>query len=339
MKQVQIRAHGGPEVLQIVEVERPTPGPGELLVKVEAAGVNYSDVLRRRNTYYLPTPVPFVPGTEAAGTVVALGEGVTQFQMGQPVLAAMPHGSGYSEYVTAPAMFCIPLPPHLPFDVATGIFVQGSTAYLILHEIVGKLAGQSILIHAASGGVGSLLVQLAKMEGATVLGATSTAAKMAKVEALGADGCVNYTEPGWTDEVIRLNGGEKVDYVLEMVGGEIFSQSLNALKEGGTVVVYGAASGQHGMIHSEHFVDFNQNLKGFSLGYTIENRPEVWQAALGAVIGLVAEDKLNVVVGHRFPLVDVVNAHTLLESRKTSGKLVLIPGRSEGTGKYADALL
>jgi NADPH:quinone reductase len=328
MQQVQMSAYGKPDVLQLATVAIPQPKAGEVLLKVEAAGVNYSDVLRRKNTYFMPTPLPFVLGAEAVGEIVAVGEGVDAppFQVGNRVLAILPHGGGYSEYVAAIAQYCVPLPPHLDAAEATAIFVQGSTAHLMLHQVVRDVEGKSILIHAAAGGVGSILVQLAKLAGAsTVIGTGSSDKKLAAIRAFGADHAVNYTQAGWAKRVIEAHDNQKVDLIFEMVGGNIYTESFECLATGGTMVVYGAASGEKGHVHSEHFVDESQTVAGFNLAFFIQHRTELWQQSLGAIISLMAEGKLTISVKDTFSLHDVAEAHTLLEGRQTTGKVVLKP--------------
>ncbi len=324
MKQIQFSQYGSAEVLQLVNTTWRQPGDGELLIKVEAIGVNYSDILRRRNTYFLPTPVPYVPGTEAVGTVEATGSGV-DLQVGDRVLAILPGGGGYAEYVTAAAQYCVLMPPHIAAPDATAIFVQGTTAHLILHQVVSELAGQTIVVHAAAGGVGSLLVQMASQAGANVIATASSESKLARAKALGALAAVNYTQNDWVDQVIAANDGKKVDCILEMVGGEIFNQSFACLKPGGMLVVYGAASGEQGMIYSERLVDENHSVRSFNLAHFIENKTEQWQASLGAVIGLLAEQKISVQVKHHYPLADAAKAHQEIEDRRTVGKVVLVP--------------
>lgn len=323
MKQIQIVAYGGPEVLTLVETEEPTAGDGELLIQVEAAGVNFSDVLRRRNTYFMPTPLPYVLGAEAVGKVV--GAGSEAFPEGSRVLAILPQGGGYAEYLSVPAQYCVPLLPHINPMSACALFVQGSSAHLMLHQIAGPLSGKSVLVHAAAGGLGSLLVQLAKREGAQVIATASSPEKLAFAQSLGADAGVNYTEADWPQRIVEANGGKKVDLILETVGGEIYSQSFACLKTGGSMIVYGAASGEKGLVHSEHFVDESHNLLSFNLAHFIQNKPEQWQASQGAMIGLLAEGKIRVEVEHSYPLSEAAKAHRHLESRQTSGKVVLIP--------------
>ncbi len=327
MHQIRLTDYGTSEVLQIVDTEVPSPKPGELLVRVQVAGVNYSDVLRRRNTYFMPTPLPYVLGSEAVGEVVAVGEGVTasSYPVGSRVLAILPSGGGYSQYVTALAQYCVPLPPSIALRAAAAIFVQGTTAHLILHQVTHNIAGKTILIHAAGGGVGSLLVQLAKLAGAKVIATGSSEQKLRVAQKLGANIVINYREAGWPEELLRENGGEKVDYVLEMVGGDVYRQSFAFLKAGGTMIVYGAASGERGLVHSEHFVDESHNLLSFNLAHFVQHRTEQWQASLEAMIGLIAEGKITVEVAHTYPLEKAAQAHQDIEARQTTGKVVLLP--------------
>jgi NADPH2:quinone reductase len=227
--------------------------------------------------------------------------------------------------VVAPQQYCVPLPPSIDPQIATAIFVQGSTAHLLVHQVAKGLKGKTVLIHAATGGVGSLLVQLAKMEGARVIAASSSDEKLLKAKELGADMVINYSRPNWVKQLVELNEGAKVDYIFEMVGGKIYEQSFSALKTGGTMVVYGAASGEKGLVHSEHFVDESHQLLSFNLAHFIQVSPGEWQASLGAVIGLLAQGQLKVDTSAVYPLHRASDAHKDLEGRKTTGKVVLVP--------------
>lgn len=281
MNQVQFTQYGSPNVLEWVEKNIPEPMPGEVLIKVDAIGVNYSDILRRKNTYFMPTPLPFVLGTEAVGNIIALGEGVADtFALGTRVLAILPSGGGYAEYVTAFAQFCVPLPPNIDANTATAIFVQGSTAQLMISELAKDLTGKTVLVNAAAGGVGSLLVQLAKMNGAKVIAASSTDEKRAFTQSLGADATINYAMPDWSEAVKASNGGHGVDLVFEMVGGDVYNESIKALAQGGHLIVYGVASGVQGNIHPEYFVDENISQSGFNLAFFIQHKMQAWQQAL-----------------------------------------------------------
>ena len=295
MQQIQMQDYGSPEVLKLVETEIPSPKAGEVLVKVKTIGVNYSDILRRKNTYFQETPLPFVLGTEAVGEIVSVGEGVTiPYVLGTTVLAILPQANGYSEYVSAIAQYCVPLPPEMDSEKATAIFVQGTTAQLMISQVAKDLKDKTVLVNASAGGVGSLLVQLAKLNGATVIGASSSDAKLETSKKLGADFTVNYSKPDWSNEVKKLTDGKGVDIVFEMVGGEVYNQSLKSLKQGGHIIVFGCASGIQGTIHPEFFVDENITQSGFNLAYFINNKMELWQEALETVIGLLMQGKMKV---------------------------------------------
>ena len=326
IKQVIFQRYGQPEVLQLTESAMPVPGSGEVIVKVHAAGVNYSDILRRQNRYFMPTPLPFAPGAEVAGVIEAAGEGVSEpYPIGTRVLAILPHGGGYATHVKAIAQYCIPLPPSIDDATATAIFVQGSTAQLMTDRYAGELAGKTVLINAAAGGVGSILVQLAKLHGAKVIAAAGSDAKLSAASTLGADHLVNYRSKHWSESVKSVTHGRGADICFEMVGGDVYNESIRSLADGGHITVYGCASGVQGNIHPEYFVDHGITQSGFNLAYRIQHTPGQWQEALGRVIGLIAEGKIRIETPHRFALQDAPEAHRQMEARQTTGKLVLIP--------------
>lgn len=326
MKQIRMDHYGASDVLKWVEVEKPQPKTGEVLIKVSAIGVNYSDILRRQNTYFMPTPLPFVLGTEAVGVIESVGTDVAEtFAIGTRVLAILPAGGGYAEYVAAEAHYCVPLPPTIDDKAATAIFVQGSTAQLMITQLAGNIANKTILITASAGGVGSLLVQLAKQNGAYVIGASSSDEKLTTVQALGADAVVNYAKPTWGDDLKRITGDKGVDIVFETVGGELYNESVKSLAAGGQIIVYGCASGVQGSIHPEYFVDKNLSQSGFNLAFFIQRKTQIWQAELGTLIGLIAEGKLKIETTELFSLKDAAKAHQQIEARKTVGKVVLLP--------------
>jgi NADPH:quinone reductase len=325
-KQVLISEYGAPEVLTVVEADVPRPKPGEVILQTEAIGVNYSDTLRRRNQYFMPTPLPYVLGSEAVGEIIAVGEGVAApYTVGTRVLAILPSGGGYAECVTAQAQYCVPIPPHLDAKAATAIFVQGSTAQLMMTQVAKDVKGKSVLINAAAGGVGSLLVQLAKMGGATVFAASSSDQKLEVAKANGADVLINYSKPNWGVELKNQNGGKGVDLAFEMVGGDVYDETVKSLAPGGQLIIYGCASRIQGTVHPEYFVDENLSQIGFNLAHFITHKTAVWQEALGAVIGMVVQGQLTISTPHTFLLQDAVEAHRQIELRKTTGKVVLVP--------------
>lgn len=324
MKQVQLNQYGTPDVLKLVDTEIPQPKAGEVVIKAEAIGVNYSDTLRRRNLYFQPTPLPYVLGSEAVGQIVSVGEGVEQpYVVGTTVLAILPFGGGYAEYVVAIAQYCVPLPPNIDAKTATAIFVQGSTAQLMISQVAKDLTNKTVLINAAAGGVGSLLVQLAKLNGAKVIAASSSDEKLKTAKANGADETVNYSAKSWGEKVKQLNNGKGVDIAFEMVGGDVYNETVKSLAQGALLIVYGCASGVQGSIHPEYFVDENISQSGFNLAFYITTKMQVWQEALGTVIGLIAQGQLKISTPKTFALTDVAEAHKQIEARQTTGKVVL----------------
>ena len=334
MKAVQIHTHGTPDVLTYESIDDLRPGVGEVLIKVESASVNYSDVARRSNaTYPFPTPLPFIPGGEVAGVVEALGEGVAGPPIGTPVFALVGSGSnGYAQYALAPASRVIPIPSGVSMDQAAALPIAGTTALMLLRETAHLQPGESVLVQGAAGGVGSYAVQLAKVLGAkTVIGASSSAAKGNKVLELGADHVVDYTQPDWAEQVRHLMDSAGIDVILEMSGGKTFTQGLRCLAPFGRCVVYGMASGQpltfdaSSILHFFYDPSLNQSIHVFNLGLWFGTRPEGAAKAIGDLIGYVASGQVKVEVDHVLPLAQAAQAHRLLESRQTTGKIVLKP--------------
>ncbi len=334
MKVARIYEYGSPDVLRYETVDDLSPGAGEVLIRVESASVNYSDVARRSNAIYpFPTPLPFIPGSEVAGVVEALGEGVVAPSVGTPVFALVGSGSnGYAQYALAPADRAVPIPPGVSADQAAALPVAGTTALLLLREIAGLKTGETVLIQGAAGGVGSYAVQLAKRLGAgQVIGAVSTEAKRQKVLELGADATVDYTQSDWPERVRHLTEGKGADIILEMTGGETFARGLSCLAPFGRCVVYGMASGQPLRFGEQTVIDFfydpspSQSIHVFNLGLWFALRPEAAAKAMGDLIGYVASGQVKVQVDQVLPLSQAAEAHRMLEQRETTGKIVLKP--------------
>lgn len=335
MKAMQITTQGAPEVLQLTELPDPVPERGEILIDVQASAVNFSDIMRRRGTTYpFPTPLPFVPGGEVAGTVAALGDGVEGPPVGTPVFALVgADGSGgYAELAIASAQQVIPIPPGLDVDQAAGVVVAGATATLLLTQAVPLAVGQSVLIPGAAGGVGSYAVQIAKLlEAGTVIASASTQAKREVAMAFGADHAIDPTAVDWPAQVRAVTGGNGVDVALEMSGGETLAQTLSTLALFGRMVSYGMAGGVPGSLVEAATVPWlydpapNQSLHAFNLGLWFGLRPEAAVGALQQLIGWVASGAIRVPVGQTLPLADAALAHTLTEQRETTGKVILKP--------------
>lgn len=315
MKAIRVNELGGVDKLSYEEIDKPTPKADEILVKVAAAGINYADTMMRSGDYLTKPELPLTLGYEAAGTIEELGEDVTNLEVGQRVLATTSSG-GYAEYATAKANAVIPIPDALGYSEANALLVQGLTALGLLDD---AKAGQSILIHAAAGGVGSLLVQLAKDKGLKVIGTASSQEKLDFVEGLGGDVMINYSNDDWMDKVLEATDGKGVDWLIEMVGGDIVAKNLKVLATHGTMIVYGSASGEDFKISVLNLMYKNHSVKGYWLmNEPVENRIRFTKELLGHI----ASGKLKVEITE-FPLENAREAHQAIEDRKTKGKVVL----------------
>ena len=322
MKAIRINETGGPEVMHLEEIPTPTPKEGQALIKVEAAGINFGDLAQRQGAYLTRTRTPMTMGVEFAGTVAALGPGVTTPAVGTRV-AGVGEGA-YAEYAVAQASSLIPIPPDLDFVHAAAFPVQGLTAYQLLRESAHLQPGESVLIHAAAGGVGTLAVQLAKLMGAgTIVGTASNADKHTLVRRLGADAAINYTEPDWVEQVKQATGGKGTDIILEMVGGSISEQSLQCLAPFGRMVIFGAASGQIAQFTGIQLMYKNQSVIGYWLTSQLQ-RPDRIAAAAMELMQYLAAGKLEIVVGQTYPLAQAEQAHRAIAERQTMGKVVLL---------------
>ncbi|TAA72002.1 quinone oxidoreductase family protein [Planococcus salinarum] len=324
MKVITFEQYGGPEVLQYIEQERPTPGDNEVLVEVKAIGINYADTARREGQYVVPTPLPYVPGSEVAGVVAEVGSKVTKFQVGMRVSALIESG-GYADFVALDENGLIPIPEGVDFEQAVALPLQGLSAYHIL-KTMGRLApGETVLIHAAAGGVGAIAVQLAKLFGAgKIIATASSAEKLEHAKAMGATHLVNYSKEGWIDEVKTITDNKGVDLALEMVGGEVFNKTLKCLAPFGRLVIFGAASGEQAEFHPGQLMRKNQSVIGFFLPQIMRN-PELFQQSFKELLGYMATGQLKLTIGGSYPLAEAAEVHRLLQSRKTIGKLVLRP--------------
>jgi NADPH2:quinone reductase len=318
MKAIRLNELGGADKLSLEEIEKPTPKADEVLIKVGAAGINYADTMMREGNYLTQPELPLTLGYEAAGTIESLGENVSNLKVGQRVLATTSSG-GYAEYATAKAALTMPIPDELGFGESTALLVQGLTALGLLNE---TRSGQTILIHAAAGGVGTLLVQLAKSKGLKVIGTASSEAKLQMVADLGADYAINYSEDDWTDEVLKATDGKGVDWLIEMVGGDIVAKNLKVLATHGTMWVYGSASGEDFKVSVLSLMHKNHTVRGYWLmNESVENRIKFTKELLDHLgAGLL---KIQVT---EFPLENAKEAHEAIEGRKTTGKVVLTVG-------------
>jgi len=304
------------------EVETPAPGQGEVLIKVAAAGVNYADLAQRQGAYLTRTRTPMTPGFEVAGTIAALGPGVSAPAVGTRVIAFV--NGGYAEYAVASAFTIIPIPENLDFAHAAAFAVQGLTAYQTLCESGRLQAGESVLVQAAAGGVGTLAVQLARLMGAgKVIGTASNEQKLDLVRRLGADAAINYTQDDWVEQVKKASGGHGVDVVLEVVGGAIADQCLQCLAPFGRMVIIGAASGQRAQFSAIQLMYKNLSVVGYWLTARM-SRPDRIAAATVELMQYLATGTLQIIVGQTFPLAEAAEAHRAIAARSTTGKVVLL---------------
>jgi NADPH:quinone reductase len=322
MKAIQISETGGPEVLTLAEVPVPTPGPGEVLIKVTAAGVNFIEIYFREGRY--KAPLPLIPGSEAAGTVEKVGAGVEGFAVGDPVATAGARGS-YAEYALVPAAQLVRVPAGLDLKLAAAAMLQGMTAHYLAFSTWVLERGEITLIHAGAGGVGLLLTQMARACGARVLTTVSTPEKAELSRTAGADEVILYTELDFEAETKRLTDGRGVDVVYDSVGKTTFEKSLNCLRQRGLLALFGGSSGA---VPPFDLIQLSQRGSLFVTRPTLKDyiatRAELEERA-GTVLRWVAEGTLKLRTEHTYALADAARAHIDIASRKTTGKLLLLP--------------
>ena len=322
MKAIQVEQTGGPEALKLVDLPVPQPKANEAVVKIAAAGVNFVDVYFREGRY--KAPLPFVAGQEGAGVVTAAGAEVNSVKKGDRVAWTGTLGS-YAEYAAVPADRLVRIPQGVSEREAAAAMLQGMTAHYLSHDTYPLKRGGTALVHAAAGGVGLLLVQMAHNIGARVVGTVSTEEKAKLAREAGADEVIIYTQADFESETKRLTGGKGVDVVYDSVGKATFDQGLNVLRPRGYMVLYGGSSGA---VPPLDLVVLSQKGSLFvtrpSLVNYIATRDEL-QARASAVFGMIAEGKLKLRIEHIYALADAPQAHRDLEGRKTTGKLLLLP--------------
>jgi NADPH:quinone reductase len=322
MKAIQVAQTGGPEVLKLLEIPVPEPKPNEAVVQIEAAGVNFIDVYFREGRY--PAPVPFINGQEGAGIVVAIGADAGQIKVGDRVAYTAVLGS-YAEYAAVPADRLVRIPDELDFTQAAAAMLQGMTAHYLCHSTYPVKSGETALVHAAAGGVGSLLVQMCKRLGARVIGTAGSEEKARLARDAGADEVIIYTKQDFETETKRLTDNQGVHVVYDGVGKDTFAGGLNVLRPRGYMVIFGGASGavppfdlleltKHGSLY----------ITRPGLQHYIASRKELEQRS-SDVLGMIVTGDLKLRIHKTYPLAEATAAHRDLESRATAGKLLLIP--------------
>ena len=319
MKAIRVHQRGSLDAMNIEEVMRPTPGNGQVLIKVAAAGVNFADIGQRDGNYQNLAPLPLTLGFEAAGVIEEVGADVSTVSKGTRVVSLV--DGGYAEYAVADAALVIPLPDEVSFAAAVAVPVQGQTAYLALEKAARLQQGERVLIHSAAGGVGTLAIQLAKLMGANmVIGTTTSADKEAFIRAQGADAVVRTHEKNWVEQVMQATQGQGVDIVLETVGGEIGQQSLGCLAPNGRMVVYGTLTGTVTPVVTQMLIPKCLSIIGYNTN--IQSLADQMRAS-HALLRYIASGQIHVTVDDTFPLTEAAVAHKAISEHKTRGKVVL----------------
>lgn len=312
MKAIKITEFGGPEVMQYLDVEDPAPKDGEVILDVTGIGINYADTHQTEDSYLSKQELPLIPGLEVVGTYE-----------GQRFLAGA--ANAYAERVTVAKNQLIPIPDGISDGQALATFVQGTTAWHLLKTMAHLRSGESVLIHAAAGGVGTIAIQLAKLWGAKVIAVASTEAKRELAKRLGADVAIDANVDGLKERIVEANGGKRVDIVLEMVGGKTFDTSLEALAPFGRIITYGMASREPmSMIHPSQLMGRSQTISGFWLANCFGSK-ELLVDVISELFELIAAGSIEVIVGATYPLRDAADAHRAILARESTGKVVLDP--------------
>lgn len=321
MKIVRYHEKGAPDVLRVEDAPKPSPGEGQVLIRVEACGISYGEVLQRGGRFYpVPVTLPVHPGAKIAGVVEKVGPGAEAALVGKRVYVTLT-GGGYSEYAVAPATGCIVLPEGVTSVDAVAVLSDGTTAAVLLKHAARLQPGQSVFVPAAAGGLGYMAVQLARLYGAgPVIGAASSPEKRQLVLDLGANAVVDYTQEGWAAQVIAANGGESVDIALEMTGGPIFYQTLEIVRPTGIVVNYGNASDTESLVNPRQLL-----VKGLTLtGFTVRHYPSEAAVARQEVLAFLAAGRLSA-LSTTYSLERASEAHAAIEQRRSRGRQILVP--------------
>src|SRR5215831_12207742 len=321
MKAIRVHEYGGPDVMKYEDVPEPKPGKGEAVVKIAAAGLNFIDIYFRTGLYK-PPMMPFTPGSEAAGTVVSIGEGVSEVKPGDRVAYAMSLGS-YAEYAVVPSWRLVKIPDKIDFKTGAAVMLQGMTAHYLTHHTFPLKRGDKAIVHAGAGGVGLLLIQVAKRMGAKVYATVGNEAKAQLAREAGADETIIYSQQDFEAEVKQLTNGKGVDVVYDSVGVTTFDKGLNCLKPRGYMVLYGQSSGPVPPVDpSVLFTKGSLFLTRPSLAHYATTRDEILSRT-SALFDWIAKGELRLRIGHVYPLRDAAKAHTALAGRQTTGKVIL----------------
>lgn len=322
MKAVVVTEFGKPEVLKLVDIEIPTYNSKQILIKVEKTSVNFADIKSRYGKKGLGT-LPFILGLDAAGVIIAVGNEVEQFKVGDRV-AAFPVGGSYAEYVVANENLTFQIPETVGFDVAAACPTVSFLSYKLLSDVARIEKGETVLIHSAAGGVGTTAIQIAKILGAgKIIGVVGSVKKATVALAAGADTVICYEKEDFAQKVNELTDGRGANIILDSVAGRITEQSLHCLAPYGRLIQFGNSSGEVGQFNTTQLHSSCRSVLGFSLGTTRKERPELLKETAKIVFSFIDNGQLTMNIGHQFLLEDAVSAHRLLESRHSVGKILL----------------
>lgn len=312
----------GPDGLRLAELPEPTPGPGEVVVGIRACGVNFADTLMVQGKYQEKPPLPFVPGAEIAGEVLALGEGVRNLRVGQRV-AALCESGGFAEQTAVAAARCVPLPDGMDYQTAAGFLITYGTSHLALTRRANVQPGETLLVHGAAGGVGLAAVEIGALLGATVIATASSAEKLALAQQYGAAHTIDYTQEDFVERVRAITGGRGADVIFDPVGGDVFDRSLRCIAWEGRLLVIGFASGRIPQPPAGLLLVKNVSVVGLYWGAYAKRDPQVLTASLAQLFAWQAEGKLTPHISATFPLEKTGDALRSLMERRSVGKVVV----------------
>jgi NADPH2:quinone reductase len=326
MKAVVVTDYGAPEVMKYMTVDNPTLTSNQVLIRVVATSVNFADIKARYGRKNGGSQPPFIPGLDAAGVIEKVGADVRHLKVGQPVIA-FPNNGSYAEYVVADESLTFVIPDNLDFEVAAASPIVSFTAYKLLADVARLVPGETVLIHAAAGGVGTTASQLAKILGAScVIGTVGNESKVQTALEAGCDHVIHYDGVDFSAKVNELTGNRGVDVILDSVGGSVSEKSLECLAKYGRLVHFGNSSGEIGHFQTKDLHSSCRSVLGFSLGTTRKERPYLLHDTANHVLGYLAKNQLKIKIGRRFKLEEAAEAHCIVESRNSVGKILLIIG-------------
>lgn len=322
MKAIVVEQFGSTENMKYVNIEKPSIGSKQVLIRVMVTSVNFADVKARYGNKG-QGKLPFIPGLEASGIIEQVGDEVTSFFAGQRVMA-FPHNGSYAEYIVADENLTFAIPDHMSFDVAGSCGIVSFLSYKLLADVANLQAGDTVLIHSASGGVGTTAIQVARALGArTVIGTVGNETKIPVAFEAGADHVLCHTNENFAQRVNELTDGQGVNIILDSIGGEITGQSMNCLSRYGRLVVFGNSSGSYGQLQTNELHSSCRSVLGFSLGTTRKEQPEALKDTSLQVFRMIERGQITIKISEKLPLKDAPAAHQLIESRKSTGKVIL----------------